>query len=252
MTSISNPIPDNPALLLHAYIDGELNAVDALKVEQHLETDPALRAERDRIVALRHVMAERLPREELPPGLRQRVENAVGMRRPSPRPTWLSLAASIVVTAAIASSSSWFVSQYAQDHDREQAIFSNHLRSLMAPQAVDVASSEQHTVKPWFNGRVAEAPRVIDLAGAGFPLAGGRVDVVKREPASTLVYRRRQHTISLTAVRIGTNKTTPFTESTDRGFNVVTWQQDGVEYWTVSDLNMAELREFARLFQAGS
>ena len=119
----------------------------------------------------------------------------------------------------------------------------------MAPQATDVASSETHTVKPWFNGRIPQAVRVVDLADAGFPLAGGRIDVIDREPEPTLVYHRRRHVISLTATAApGRADTAPRRDNID-GYNIVTWTRRGVEYWAVSDLNAAELGEFANRFR---
>jgi anti-sigma factor RsiW len=244
--------PDDPVLLLQAYVDGELDPAAALDFERRLAEQPALRAERDRIMMLRQAMKDHLPNEDMPADLPRRIEKAIGLRKTPRRPTWLSLAASVVVTAALASSSTWLMLSSAPDESHEPMVFSNHLRSLMAPQPVDINSSERHTVKPWFNGRVTESPRVIDLANAGYPLVGGRVDVIDLQPAPTLVYHRRQHVISLTAIRTSAVTAAAVSESADRGFNIVKWRHDGVEYWAVSDLNMPELREFARLFQAGS
>jgi anti-sigma factor RsiW len=122
------------------------------------------------------------------------------------------------------------------------------LRSLMAPQPADVASSDRHTVKPWFSGRIPLAPRVIDLAQDGFPLVGGRVDVVNRTPVPSLVYSRRQHIISLLAVPNAlAGSTTP---QTVQGYNMISWTAEGTTYWAVSDLNLEELQMFARLFRA--
>jgi anti-sigma factor RsiW len=118
----------------------------------------------------------------------------------------------------------------------------------MAPQPADVASSDRQTVKPWFSGRIPLAPRVVDLAQDGFPLIGGRVDVVNRTPVPSLVYGRRQHLISLTAVpnvSIGSR-----TSQTVQGYNMIAWTAEGMTYWAVSDLNLEELQMFARLFRA--
>src|SRR5436189_5767687 len=120
-------------------------------------------------------------------------------------------------------------------------VVANHMRALMAPQPVDVGSSDRHTVKPWFNGRIPEAPRVIDLSQEGFPLVGGRVDVIGRTPVPTLVYRRRQHLISLMTVPAGRSAMELPSERTIAGYHIVTWMQDGVTYWAVSDVAMADL-----------
>jgi anti-sigma factor RsiW len=117
----------------------------------------------------------------------------------------------------------------------------------MAPQPADVASSDRHTVKPWFSGRIPFAPRVVDLAQDGFPLVGGRLDVVNRAPVPSLVYSRRQHLISLTAVPNAVGNTTP---QTVQGYNLISWTAENVTYWAVSDLNLEELQMFARLFRA--
>ena len=119
----------------------------------------------------------------------------------------------------------------------------------MAPQPIDVASSDRHTVKPWFNGRIPAAPRVVDLATDGFALVGGRLDVVGRAPVPTLVYRYRLHLISLTAIPDGAAlAAAPAARAVD-GYNLVHWRDEGVSYWAVSDLAYAELDEFARLFR---
>ena len=114
----------------------------------------------------------------------------------------------------------------------------------MAPLPTDVTSSDRHTVKPWFNGRIPQSPRVNDLADAGFPLAGGRVDVIGREPVPTLVYRRRQHVISLTATK-AVEALREFNQTGADGYNIIKWVENGVTYWAVSDLNASELKEFA-------
>ena len=131
----------------------------------------------------------------------------------------------------------------------EDAVVAGHIRALMAPHPADVASTERHTVKPWFNGRVAEAPHVADLANAEFPLIGGRVDVVGGRPVPTLVYGRRKHIISLTAVPTAAKTSAPIV-SVDNGYNIVQWVTNGISYWAVSDVSASDLGEFARLFRA--
>ena len=124
-----------------------------------------------------------------------------GARRERAKPSWLALAASIAVAAVVASGSTWLVVDFRQQPMQvAELLVSDHIRSLMAPEPVDVVSSDRHTVKPWFNGRISNSPRVVDLAKDDFQLIGGRVDVLGRTPVSTLVYRRAKHLISLTAV----------------------------------------------------
>ena len=111
-----------------------------------------------------------------------------------------------------------------------------------------MSSSERHTVKPWFNGRIAQAPRVIDLASEGFPLVGARIDVIGTKPVPALVYGRRLHVISLSA--LADAPTDPTLRRSINGYNLVSWNDGGVTYWAASDLNPADLVTFAKLFRA--
>jgi anti-sigma factor RsiW len=251
-----SPSSTDPNLLVHAYVDGELDPAHALEVEQMLADDPALAAERERVEALRRAIGQRLPNEGVPPELARRIAAAVGLpgapaqaasKMPA-RPTWHALAASVVLAAAIASGTTWFVSESNAPDATADMVVASHMRALMAPASIDVASSDRHTVKPWFNGRIAEAPRVVDLAGQGFPLVGGRVDVIGRAPVATLVYRHRQHLISLSAVAGG--RPLPAERTQIGGYNVVSWSENGVAYWAVSDLALPDLETFAKVFRA--
>src|ERR1700751_246352 len=166
---------------------------------------PALAAEGERIDALQRLMDGHRRREALTPGLRGRIE--AGLVPPLPRArfahtqfSWRALAASIAVTAFVASSSTSMLLAPSRSNLVRDSIVDAHLRALMASQPIDVASSDRHTVKPWFNGRIPEAPRVVDLAKQDFPLVGGRIDVVGEVPVPTLVYRHAKHIISVTAV----------------------------------------------------
>ncbi len=237
--------------LVHAYVDGELDPVNSLAVGRQIAADPALRAEAERIEALRHAVRERLPREALPAGLTSRIEQAIGRTSAPTHPSWRALAASVVVGMALASGSTWFALRPASGDRLAEAVVDGHLRALMAPQPADVRSSERHTVKPWFNGRIPESPQVVDLTSEGFPLIGGRVDVVDAKPAATLVYGRRLHLISLSAVPTDGPAQEPSAGKPIKGTNLVHWSKDGVAYWAASDLNSRELQEFARLFRAG-
>ena len=247
--------PDMPSgdstLLLHAYLDGELDPANALAVERRIATEPALAAEYKRIEALQRLVRERLPAEAPPPGLRARIEASAGMTRPRSRPSWRGLAASIAITAMLASGATWIArAPEPQDMVRD-AVIAAHIRSLMASQPADVVSSDQHTIKPWFNGRIPEAPRVVDLARQDFPLVGGRLDVVGRRPVPTLVYRHRRHLISLTAVPVAQQEASaPALRATD-GYNMLSWTENGVAYWAISDLGAGDLGRFVQLFRSG-
>jgi anti-sigma factor RsiW len=251
-------IPDDPTLLIHAYVDGELDPANALEVERRIAVDPALAAERDRVTTLRTALSRHFPRESAPAGLRARVEAIARPRTVAP-PSWRALAASVAL-AALVGSSATYVALGPQEVATTQpkagstqvAVLDAHIRAMMAPQAFDVASSDRHTVKPWFNGRLAEAPRVTDLAKEDFPLAGGRVDVVDRAPAATLVYRHRKHLISLVQVPAhGLADTAPARHVSD-GYNIVRWTEGGVTYWAVSDIGTGDLEDFVQKFRTAS
>jgi anti-sigma factor RsiW len=244
----------DPRLLVHAYVDGELDPAHVLEMERQFASDPALAAERDRVESLRRAIREQLPLEAAPAGLARRIENSLDLRRETPRassqPSWRALAASVALAAFLASGATWFVLRPDPAGTSADVIVASHMRSLMAPQPFDVASSDRHTVKPWFNGRIAEAPRVVDLADQGFPLVGGRVDVIGRAPVATLVYRHRQHLISLTAVPGG--RAIAATPKEIAGYNIVSWREDGTAYSAVSDVAAPDLETFAKAFRAAS
>jgi anti-sigma factor RsiW len=237
-------------LLVHAYSDGELDPINALEIERRIAADPRLAAEYRQLETFKQLLRERLPREELPRGLQARIEAAVGMNAPS-QPSWRSLAASIAVTALVASGATWVVRGPGADDAIRDGVVAGHTRSLMASQPVDVISSDQHTVKPWFNGRIPESPRVVDLSRHDFPLVGGRIDVVDRRPVPTLVYKHRQHIISLTAVPASTALPASPVRGAD-GYNVIRWTDDGVNYWAISDLGLPELTMFEQLFRSNA
>jgi anti-sigma factor RsiW len=263
---------DKSVLLVNAYLDGELDPANALGIAQQMGTDPALAAESECVKALQRLIHERLPREEAPPGLRARIEASVGgLRRPRAQPSWRALAASIAfggltrqhaqpswralaasiaLTAMVASSSTWFVVGSQPAIATADLLVSDHIRALMAPEPVDVVSSDRHTVKPWFNGRIPNSPRVVDLAKRDFPLIGGRIDVVGQTPVPTLVYRHAKHLISLTAMPADSKFKLDGVPRTIDGYNVVHWVENGVSYWAISDVAPKQLEEFSRLFRA--
>jgi anti-sigma factor RsiW len=249
-----SPVTTDPKLLVHAYVDGELDPAHALEFERQLAADPALAAERERIEALRRVIGECLPRESAPPALVRRIEAAVGLAapaRPASHPSWRALAASVVLAFFIGGGGTWLALHSGSADTTANVLVASHVRSLMASQPIDVASSDSHTVKPWFNGRITEAPRVVDLAGEGFPLVGGRIDVIGRTPVATLVYRRRQHLISLSEIPDGASIVAS-APRTIAGYNVLSWSEAGVNYWAVSDVSEAELDAFTKAFRTAN
>jgi anti-sigma factor RsiW len=252
-------IHEDPILPVHAYLDGELDPANALAMEKQMSADPILAAECERVDALQRRIRTALPREAPPPELHRRIETAVGLALPRPtfaqrRYSWRALAASIALTAMVAGSTTSMLlgPQLASDTESgttRVGVVDAHIRALMAPAPIDVASSDQHTVKPWFNGRIPQAPRVVELAKEDFPLVGGRIDVVGEKPVPTLVYRHRKHLISVTGVPDGKHADTAPALTTADGYNVYRWTEGGVAYWAVSDLAAGELDTLVTLFR---
>jgi anti-sigma factor RsiW len=242
---------DRSALLVHAYFDGELDTASALSVKREIDADPRLATELANISALQQVLRTHFPpREPISPNLRARIAAATGLNRRIARPTWAAMAASVLLAVALSSGSTWMALRAPQADHAVTEIVDGHMRSLMSQKPIDVASSERHIVKPWFNARITQAPRVIDLSAAGFPLMGARIDVIGSVPVPTLVYGRRLHVISLTAVPTSRGLAPAITTRSVNGYNVVTWNSDQITYWAASDLNARELEEFAKLFQS--
>ena len=241
---------DELPLLVHAYLDGELDPANSLAIARRIAGDPVLAGEVERIEALRQAVREKLPPEPVSPHLRSRIEAAIGRttRKPS-HPSWQALAASVVLALALGSASTWIGLRPATDDHVAESVVDSHMRGLMAQQPADIASSDRHTVKPWFNSRIPQSPQVIDLSKDGFRLIGGRVDVIDTMPVATLVYGRRAHIISLSAIPAASSPQTVSPRKAIKGYNLVQWSEDGLEYWAASDLNAGELQTFARLFQ---
>ena len=239
---------EDEKLLVHAYVDGELDPANARALAARLEENPALAAERDRIEALRRALRTQFPIAAPPAGLRARIERAAGLRRAPARPTWMAMAASVALALMLGSGAT-FVTLAPRGDAAADAVVADHIRALMAPQPADVASSDRHTVKPWFNGKIPESPRVVDLAKADFPLLGGRIDVIGRTPAPVLVYGHRKHVISLTAVPTpGKPDATPSARASE-GYHLLAWTDAGTTYWAVSDVAASDLAHFAELFR---
>ena len=192
-------------------------------------------------------------RHSAPASLRSRIEGKL----PAPRPAATSRRSVIKGFAVGASASALaasgllvMVMRSDDEHRILGEVVSAHLRSLQAEHLTDVQSSDQHTVKPWFNGRLDVAPPVIDLTALGFTLLGGRLDYVDAKPVAAIVYRRRVHVINLfCAPAPGLTKRGAAMQSL-HGFNVRRWTESGLNLWAVSDINADELTEFGEKFEA--
>jgi anti-sigma factor RsiW len=240
---------ENQIQLVHAYLDGELDPANTIAVGQEIERNPRLARELASASALQRALREHFPLQPVPPALRARIDAAIGRSSRRLRPSWATLAASVLVAMTLSSVSTFLLLRAPAGDAVLTEVVDSHMRSLIAAAPLDVTSSERHVVKPWFNGRIPQAPRVIDLKADEFPLIGARIDVIARTPVPTLVYKRRLHTISLVALPASRPIQTSSGRS-ENGFNVVHWIDGETSYVATSDLNAAELNTFAKLFRA--
>ena len=251
---------NNDDLQMNAYCDGELDPASAIEFERRMAGDESLKARYNRLLSLRRAVRS-LPQYDVPPGLRARIDAKLDADGPSPmeRPGQVSrlrqrswsfqaLAAAAVFGAVISSSVMMTMERYDLREDVARQVVAGHIRGLLAPQPFDIASSDRHTVKPWFTSRLPESPQVPDLAAQGFVLVGGRVDVVGHDPVATIVYKHAAHTVSLTTLPPGQS----VSDQAIAGYNVRSWSDGEFTYIAVSDLASADLATFERVFSAES
>jgi len=254
--------------LLSAYHDGELHGEKAALVAQHLPG--CIDCSREYAAMQRLSTAVRGEFQPLtaPDILRSRVRAALREAAGSPtaqldapsrgvprRTWWMGQVAAGVLIAVASSALTLAIARREPSADSmEHHVVEQHVRALMARHLTDVVSTNQHTVKPWFNGRVDFSPEVTLLDSAGFPLSGGRVDSLGGRAVAALVYGRRQHVIDVytwPARRAG-SPLEPVPMASERGYNTIHWSHHGMEFWAVSDLNPAELRQFVDAFNGGT
>jgi len=234
-----------------ALLDGELAERDAAEVEAHLAACPACARFREDRLALRSAVRAELPRLDAPDVLRARVRAALRKEAGHQRGLlgragrWLALAASL---AAVAIGSWQLGSMHGATSVLADEVIASHVRSLMPGHLSDVTSSDQHTVKPWFDGRLDFSPPVHDFAGRGFPLLGGRLDYLNGRPVAALVYGRRQHFVSVFLWPADRpSRGDPPLER--RGYHVLHWATPEFTYWVTSDIGLAELTDFAGMLR---
>ena len=266
--------------LMDGYLDGELDAITNQAIEQHLREchncDQAYKTQRSLIRAI----GSATPYYKAPSELRERIQSSLrkeiaeqsnGSGVPvDARPliakehaelrsilfgtswNWLALAAAIVFAAVIV----WNVVPRSQRPGNDQflatQLIASHVRSLMANHLTDVASSDQHTVKPWLDAKLDFAPAVVDLSPKGFPLIGGRLDYLDNRAVAALIYQRRKHFINLFVWPAAPDETRTPKTITRQGYQLLHWVESDLNYWAVSDVNEKELQEFKQLFEEQS
>jgi anti-sigma factor RsiW len=243
--------------LIDGYMDGGLDLVRNLEIEQHLQgCSTCMQIYKNR-QALRTAIQTNSLYQKAPVHLQKRIQASLRQGN-QPRSILhmtplrlLSVAAALLIAAIITWSLINSLSVPSVNEPLVQAVLSSHIRSLMANHLVDVPSSDKHTVKPWFDGKLDYSPPVVDLAQQGFPLVGGRLDYLNDRPVAALVYKRRNHFINLfiwpsTSAPVSNGNMTTLTR---QGYYLITWTRSGMTYWAVSDLEESELQQFVQLVQ---
>jgi anti-sigma factor RsiW len=260
--------PDERLLRLNAALDGELDAMGSLEFERELSADPALAAEYRRLRALRDAVRRHAPRESAPQALADRVTAlappalppqaaaAAATVVPFRRPAWfdrraLATAASFAVLGFAVGAGLTSLRTPSGSGDISQRLVSDFARGQIVGQPFDVASSDRHTVKPWLAAHATVSAEIADLGQAGFTLEGGRIAVVDRVPAPTLVYRKREHLIAVTELPAAMpgGRGGVKIETID-GFHVARWSNANLSYVAVSDIDEKDLAAFAEAFRA--
>ena len=220
---------------LNAYVDGELDAASLLELESRMAADPALRAAYERLRDTSGAVRAHAEYYRAPEYLKHR-----RTRRPA------ALAGAFAAVAAVAFAVGLMVGRPSGDDALANEAVAAHVRANLSGRLIDVASSDQHTVKPWFSARLPFSPAVTEFPQSGFELLGGRLDTLGGEPVAAIVYKRRQHLID---VYVGRGTATPALSVTRDGFNVEHFSSGGLRYWVVSDLNRSELADLVRLLR---
>lgn len=252
---------DDNARLLHAYLDGELDLVRSLEIEEHLKACPDCAQELRSHQTLRRAFRSANLYDRAPASLQSRIRASLAREagaevKPIPIASrrrefwnWAAVAAAILLAVVL-------TLRFLPGRDARlesslvaEEIVASHIRALQPGHLLDVQSTDQHTVKPWFNGKLDFSPPVRDLAEAGYPLIGGRLDYIARHPAAVLVYQRRQHLIDVFVWPGEGKPAPPKSEIASQGYNMLCWQSSGMDFCAVSDLNPAELQQFASLLR---
>jgi anti-sigma factor RsiW len=270
-------------LLVHAYFDGELDLVRSLELEEHLKSCDRCAQELRSHETLRKSLREANLYEHTPESLEGRIRASLGteagtqapyvastrstenvadsqkmlVQMPAQTPLrgrrrileWTAIAAAVLVAVGLTFMFGPGLASRRHSEFLAQEIIASHIRSLQPGHLLDVQSTDQHTVKPWFNGRIDFSPPVRDLSDQGFPLIGGRLDYVDGRNVAALVYQRRKHLINVFIWPVGSGRAKPPASRSSYGYNLVSWQQNEMNFCAASDVNAGDLRQLAQLLQ---
>ena len=240
---------------LDAYLDGELGGAERTDFRQHLESCDECAPELVAFERLRDEIRQSVPAYRAPAALRWQIRSALrrhgdGAPAMARGPGWLAFAASILIAVMVGSGGTWLISGERQQDTIADELIDSHLRSLLSNHLTDVPSSDKHTVKPWFAGRTELSPPGVDLAQQGFPLVGGRLDLIGGKPIPALVYRAGKHVINVFVLPIGSGDHAETVMR--RGYTLRHWTNGDLGYWAVSDASPDEFSRFERAFRAAA
>jgi len=263
--------------LMDGYLDGELDPITSQAIEQHLRDCACCDQAYKTHASLIHAIGNATPYFKASAELRERIQSSlrkettgnpvrngvrgaqvlIHKRQPEPRSilseapwNWLGLAAAIVFAAIIVFNLIPRLQRPGADQFLATQLIASHVRSLMANHLTDVASSDQHTVKPWLDAKLDFAPPVVDLSSEGFPLIGGRLDYLDNRPVAALIYERRKHFINLFVWPAGSNTIGAANAMSHQGYQLLHWVDSDFNYWAVSDVNADDLQTFKSKFEA--
>jgi len=242
------------AQLQHAYVDQELDPANTRAFAEHLAACPSCAKQLAELSAFRKTIKTQATRYAPPPGLYDkiaRLKAAYGTTIAPPSKKWLPLqwgsaGAGLALAACLAF---FMVVRPNSEYMLEQQLIASHIRSLQDNHLTDVISTDQHTVKPWFNGRLDVSPPVTDFSASGFPLVGGRLDYVDRHSVAVIVYRYNAHVINLFVWPAGRLHIGIESLAAQQGYNIRHWYDGDLQFWVVSDVNPAKLAEFENLYR---
>jgi mycothiol system anti-sigma-R factor len=245
--------------LLQAYLDDELDAAAAAQVSSHLQSCSACSAAFEELQSLGSLIAQNGTRYRAPAQLRQRirasVEGSTGKRPPCRRLSswpwaWINFGLASAASMAFAVTLGLYLAEPSSDERLSDEIVATHFRSLMSGRLADVASSDQHTVKPWFSGKLDFSPPVVDLGHRGFALVGGRVDYLAGRPVAALAYQHRKHVLNLYVWPSPVAQQSAVHATTRQGFQLMSWTQQQMHFVAISDMSAQDLAEFAKALEA--
>ena len=243
------------------YLDDELDLVRTIEMEAHLKACLACTQELENLKELRFALQRNSLAYAAPAALRERIQSSLrGSSRAQVRESktkWPSLnmwqlagAFALLVLISI-SGWQWTARLRVPSSDQRIAaeVFSSHVRSLEGDHLMDVVSTDQHTVKPWFDGKLDFSPPVEDLASNGFPLVGGRLDYVENREVAALIYQRRKHFINAFVWPDPSGSESTQAIESRQGYNIMRWSRGGFQFWAVSDVASSDLAEFVQLLE---